>query len=166
MAELTTLAVRELLQLNASIGDELRARKICRTSNNPVGDVAEYLFHVAFDWTLETNSKAGFDAICPKLGRIQIKSRRVSVHNPSRQAGDIRNLDKKLFDYLAGVVFDHSYGVHVAMLVPHQLVLERATDIHHTRSSRIYLRDDWLLINGVRDMTEEIKKAWASINVA
>jgi hypothetical protein len=165
MSELSALSVRELLQLNARIGDELRNRDICRTSNNPIGDVAEFLFHRAFGWRLETNSKAGFDAICPKLGRIQIKCRRVSLQNPSRQAGDIRNLDKKLFDYLAGVVFDHAYGVHVAMLIPHHLVLGRATNIHHTRSSRIYLRDDWLQINGVQDVTAEIQKAWASINV-
>jgi hypothetical protein len=164
MVELTTLSVRALLQLNASIGDELRVREICRTSNNPVGDVAEFLFHRAFGWKLETNSKAGFDAVCPELGKIQIKSRRVSIQNPSRQAGDIRNLDKKLFDYLAAVVFDHTYNVHIAMLIPHWLVVERATDIHHTRSSQIYLRDDWLEAGDVQDLTKLVRSTWASLN--
>ena len=156
--------MRELLQLHARIGDQLRAKEICRTSNNPVGDVAEFLFHRTFGWKLETNSKAGFDAVCPELGKIQIKSRRVSLQNPSRQAGDSRNLDKKLFDYLAAVVFDHAYNVHIAMLIPHRLVVERAKDIHHTRSSRIYLRDDWLGVSGVRDFTEPVRNTWGSIN--
>lgn len=164
MVELSSFSIRDLLQLNAGIGDELRAREICRTSNSPVGDVAEFLFHRTFGWTLETNSKAGFDAVCPKLGKIQIKSRRVSVHNPSRQAGDIRNLDKRLFDYLAGVVFDHAYNVHVAMLIPHNLVVELATAIHHTRSSRIYLRDDLLSVSGVRDLTVEVRAMWLTLN--
>jgi hypothetical protein len=164
MTDLSVLSVRDLLQLNASIGDELRAREICRTSNNPVGDVAEFLFHRTFGWKLETNSKAGFDAVCPKLGNIQIKSRRVSLQNPSRQAGAIRNLDKGLFDYLAGVVFDHRYEVHIAMLIPHHLVVKQATDIYHTRSSRIYLRDDWLKIDGVQDLTGQVRNTWAAIN--
>jgi hypothetical protein len=164
MAQLPALSVRGLLQLNASIGDELRAREICRTSNNPIGDVAEYLFHRTFGWTLESNSKAGFDALCPKRGKIQIKSRRLSLQNPSRQAGDIRNLDKGLFDFLAGVVFDHAYGIHVAMLIPHRLIVAQATNIQYNRSSRIYLRDDWLDVSGVEDLTTQLRTAWAAIN--
>jgi hypothetical protein len=164
MGELKKLTIQKLLQQHASIASELRSRGVSRTANNPLGDTAEYIFHSAFGWKLEPNSKAGFDAICPKLGRVQIKSRRVTEHNKSRQAGDIRKLDNKLFDHLAGVVFDADYEIHVAMIIPHSLILKRAIAISHSNSSRIYLRDEWLAEEGVKDVTVHMRKAWAILN--
>jgi hypothetical protein len=164
MEGLPSLSIQGLLKTHSAVADELRNRKVIRTSNNPLGDVTEHLFQTAFGWNLETNSRAGFDATCTELGRIQIKSRRVSSQNRSRQAGDIRRLGDKLFDYLAGVVFDESYEVHVAMLIPHHLILAKALDIQHTNSSRIYLRDDWVKVSGVRDLTASVREAWASLN--
>lgn len=38
--------------------------------------------------------------------KYQIKSRRLTKHNRSRQLGVIRNLDQKLFDYLIAVIFN------------------------------------------------------------
>jgi hypothetical protein len=160
------------MQLHAHIGVELRGRHITRTSNNPIGDVAEYLFSQTFGWCLENNSKAGFDAIstedsvpiCPKNSKIQIKSRRVWQRSKSRQAGDIRNLDMRLFDYLAGVVFNEDYEIEMAILIPHALVQSNALSITHSNSSRIYLRDAWLETNGVKNLTEIVSEKWSELN--
>ncbi len=164
MSNLENFSIQGLLQKHAAVGNELYNRKVCRTSNNPLGDVAEFLFHKSFDWELEPNSKAGFDAICKEQGRIQIKSRRVSTRNKSLQAGDIRKLDECLFDYLAGIVFDEQYEVKFAMLIPHLLILNSALKIKHTNSFRIYLRHDWFDKEGVVDLTKKVRATWQSLN--
>src|SRR4051794_1217872 len=44
MEELPKLSSKALLALHAKIADELCARGITRTANNPTGDLAEHLF--------------------------------------------------------------------------------------------------------------------------
>lgn len=50
VADLKQITVAELLRLHAGTGDELRSREVVRSSNNPTGDYAEYLFCKAFGW--------------------------------------------------------------------------------------------------------------------
>ncbi|MFT4126117.1 MAG: hypothetical protein QM662_07780 [Gordonia sp. (in: high G+C Gram-positive bacteria)] len=45
--DLTSLGVQDLLQLDAAIIAELRRRGLVRTSNKPLGDVAEAVVHAA-----------------------------------------------------------------------------------------------------------------------
>lgn len=52
------LSPPELLLLHGRIAEELRRRGITRTSNNPTGDLAEFLFCKAFGWRQHHNSKA------------------------------------------------------------------------------------------------------------
>jgi hypothetical protein len=58
---ISDFGVLALLKISAAAQDELRSRGITRTANT-TGDYAEYLFSQAYGWTLENNSKAGFDA--------------------------------------------------------------------------------------------------------
>jgi hypothetical protein len=71
--DLSQIAPLALLALHAQVSDELRVRGITRSSNNPAGDLAEYLFCKAFGWTQADNSKANIDAIAPDGTRYQIK---------------------------------------------------------------------------------------------
>jgi hypothetical protein len=48
--ELKGLAALEFLNLHAQALEELRQRGLIRSSNNPVGDYAEYFFCRAFEW--------------------------------------------------------------------------------------------------------------------
>lgn len=48
LSSLTELHLTELLQLHAAIGEQLRTIGVLRSSNNPTGDLAEYLFSKAF----------------------------------------------------------------------------------------------------------------------
>jgi hypothetical protein len=55
-------------------------------------------------WTRENNSAAGHDATDGADTRYQVKGRRLTRHNASRQMSAIRNLDQTPFDQLAGVL--------------------------------------------------------------
>jgi hypothetical protein len=155
MEELSKLSSKELLTLHAKIADELRARGVTRTANNPTGDLAEYLFCTAFGWTRAGNSHPNVDAIGGDGLRFQIKGRRLTK-NRSRQLGAIRALDGEHFDFLAGVLFDDTYGVLRAALIPYATVKLRATYVAHTNSHKFILHDDVWRAEGVRDVTAEL----------
>ncbi len=157
MSDLTILTPAELLALYARIGEELRARGITRSANNPTGDLAEYLFCKAFGWTQAGNSNANMDATSGDGIRYQIKGRRLTPHDGSRQLSAIRDLDGKHFDVLAGVLFDADYRVLRGALIPRSIVIERATYVARTNSHKFFLRDDVWEAAGVRDVTKELK---------
>ena len=156
--DLTTLTPPELLLLHSKVADQLRERGITRSSNNPTGDLAEYLFCKAFGWTQADNSHANVDAIGLDGTRYQIKGRRITRFNKSRQLSAIRDMGGSHFDYLAGVLFNEDYTVLRAGLIPHALALERATYVQHTNSHRFLLRDDIWNAPNVRDVTSELRE--------
>ena len=108
----------------------------------------------AFKWDPENNSTAGYDAKDRAGVRYQIKARRLTQHNPSRQLSAIRNIDDKPFDILAGLLvsetFTRTSRVHsvrnrsrsISARRPHQQPeipsARRYLDI--TRSARRYRR--------------------------
>jgi hypothetical protein len=151
------LSTLELLKLHAAISEQLRERKIMRSANNPTGDLAEHLFCAAFSWQQAPNSSANVDAIDNSGLRYQIKGRRITRHNQSRQLGGIRNFAGRHFDYLAAVLFDGDYAVLRAALVPYAVVEQRARFTAHTNSHRFLLRDDVWAVDGVRDVTQELR---------
>ena len=114
----------ELLALHAKIGDELRTRGITRSSNNPTGDLAEYLFCRAFGWQQGGKSQANVDAVSADGVRYQIKGRRITQFNSSRQLSAIRDLGGGHFDFLAGVLFDEDYSIMRAAIIPHAVAME------------------------------------------
>lgn len=91
----------ELLAGYGAIMDELRRREIVRSSNSPVSDYAELLFCKAFAWVRQNNSAVGYDAKDTKGVRYQIKARRLTRQNSSRQLSAIRKLDDKPALFLA-----------------------------------------------------------------
>jgi len=98
--------VKELLQLQASITKELKSRGVVRTQNNPLGDYTEWLVAKALDLELEANSKAGYDGVDKNGTRVQIKGRRVTPTNNSRQLSAIRKYEEKDFDEWAAVIYE------------------------------------------------------------
>jgi hypothetical protein len=157
MDDLSKLKPLQLLALHARVADELRARGITRSSNNPTGDLAEYLFCRAFGWKQAGNSNANVDAIGPDLVRYQIKGRRVTRYNKSRQLSALRDLEGAHFDFLAGILFSEDYSVLRAALVPYSVALERAAFVKRTNSHKLILRDDVWEAPGVRDVTTELR---------
>jgi hypothetical protein len=155
--DLTSLTPPQLLVLHSEVADELRKRGITRSSNNPTGDLAEYLFCKAFDWKQAGNSQANVDAIGSGGTRFQIKGRRSTPFNKSRQLSAIRDMAGSHFDFLAGVLFNEDFTVMRAALIPHAVALARATFVERTNSHRFLLRDDIWNAPGVRDVTSELR---------
>jgi hypothetical protein len=154
---LSELTPPQLLALHAKLGNELRTRGITRSANNPTGDLAEYLFCKAFGWTQAGNSHANVDAIGSDGTRYQIKGRRITRYNNSRQLSAIRDLRGGHFDLLAGVLFNEDYVVMRAALIPHAVAIERAKFVERTNSHRFLLHDDIWNAPGVRDVTAELR---------
>jgi len=150
-------SVRALLRLHGQIMDELRLREVVRTSNSPAGDYAELLFATAFGWNLEGSSAAGHDATDAEGLRYQIKSRRLTKANGSRQLSFLRKLPEKKFDYLAAVLFDASYGVHRAIILPHEGLEARCRYSSHANGWLFRLEDSCWQMANARDVTEEIR---------
>ena len=160
---LSKLRFKKLLALHTDLEEEWRTREIKRTSNNFTGDLAEYLFRKAFpSWKWPGNSNAGFDAMDNKGVKYQIKGRRCSVQNKSRQLGAIRNLENKPFKVLAVVIFSEDYGVQLAALIPYEIVERRCSNKlqTHTNSHRFLLTKDVLKEPGVRDVTQILRRAF------
>lgn len=134
------LDVKDLLRLQSSVIDELKDRKVVRTKNNPLGDYTEWLVANALKLELQTNSKAGYDGIDKNNVRVQIKGRRITPDNKSRQLSAIRKYDKKDFDELAAVIYDENFDVIDAVLIPHEVVGEYATFREHVNAHILILK--------------------------
>jgi hypothetical protein len=154
LAEMSPL---QLLGLHSSIGEELRRRELVRSSNNPVGDLAETLFCQAFNWRQAPNSMPSADAVCEAQIRYQIKARRLTASSGSRQLSAIRNLAQDGFDILAGVLFSADYSIHRAALIPVSVVRENSKHQSHTNSALFHLRDSVWEIDGVVDVTQQLR---------
>jgi len=159
MPTLEEMTVAELLVLHVQIGEELRARGVVRSANNPTGDLSEYLFCKAFGWKQASNSKRGYDATGEDGTRYQIKGRRVHRRNNSRQLSAIRDLAGGHFEMLAGVLFDDYYVVKRAALIPRGIVENLSTYQSHTNSNIFQLRDEVWSYDGVQDVTDQVLAA-------
>lgn len=158
MDELKSLGPVELLKLHAKVSEELRERGVVRSSNNPTGDLAEYLFCKAFGWERTNNSHPYADAKGVDGKTLyQIKGRRWTQHNKSRQLGALRNLKDGGFQFLAAVIFTSDYSVHRAAIIPHALVLSDARYREHTNSWKFMLRDAVWSWPDVQDATDQLR---------
>lgn len=152
---------RDLLALYSSILTELRARGIVRSENSPVGDYAEYLAARAFGLTLTRNSAIGYDGVDAAKVRYQVKGRRMTPWNKSRQLGAIRGLtlDADPFDVLLAVLFYPDFGIQRAALVPISIVRSRAKRHEYINAWRLMLTDAVWDLPGVQDVTALIAAA-------
>ncbi|WP_080571184.1 DUF6998 domain-containing protein [Stutzerimonas stutzeri] len=160
--DLANLSIPELLKLHAAAIDELKNRGVLRTKNNPVGDYAEWLVSSAFNLTLAKNSAAGHDAESSDGKKIQIKSRRITAGNRSRQLGVIRNLDKNDFDELIVVIFNEAYEPIEAYLIPHAVISEYSSYRTHVNGHILHMRGAILLDSRVVNISAKlnISNSW------
>jgi hypothetical protein len=151
----------DLLVLYVKILDTLRQRGTTRSANNPVADYAEGLCAKALHLTLANKATTGYDGTDPDGRRIEIKARRITKENASRQLSAIRGIDKEHFDLLAGVLFNADFTVMKGCLIPHDVISEYGKHNQHSNSHRFLLRDSVWSLPGVRDITEELTDAAA-----
>ncbi|MDR2227348.1 MAG: hypothetical protein LBE52_15285 [Providencia sp.] len=153
---LPTLDNTELLSIHSDVLLELCTRNVLRTQNNPVGDYAEWLVSQAFGMKLLNNSYPGVDAIDADGQKVQIKARRITPNNLSKQLSALRNYDATEFDYLIAVIFDAHYNVIEAYQIPHTVIGDYAKFSKHTNAHLITLKGDILLDERVLDIKEKI----------
>jgi hypothetical protein len=154
--ELKLLSNRNLLKLYTELMAELRTRGIVRSSNGPGADVAEGIVAKALSLTLNAASTAGYDGIDPHGKKVEVKCRRLTRHNKSRQLSAIRNLESAHFDFLAGVLFNEDFSVMKAALIPFQVVKDHSVFVKHTNGWKFVLRDSIWGLHGVEDITERL----------
>lgn len=156
---LSQMETPALLALFAGVMEELRQREVCRSSNNPVADYAEFLVARALGLELAPKSSTGFDAEGEQGRRYEIKARRPTKHNRSRQLSPIRGLDEKHFEYLVGVLFNDDFSVQRACLIPHGIVQEVATYRKHVNGWILHLAESLWNVEGVEDITPQLQLA-------
>ncbi len=153
---LKDLSPIELLNIDAAILAELRARGIIRTDNAPLGDYTEYLVARTLGLTLQRNSSAGYDAIDEQDNiKYQIKGRRPSDTNPSTQVSAIRRLEAQNFDFLIAVLFHHDFRVKKAYKIPHAVVVEHARPVPYSNSHRLHIQGLLLTHTDTEDITRK-----------
>jgi len=135
---LSEMKVKELLQLQVAITNKLKHRRIVRTQNNPLRDYTEWIVSQALDLEFQTNSKADYDGISKERVRVQIKDRRVTPQNNSRQLSAIRKYDEKDFDELAAVIYNENFDIIEALLIPHEVVGVCASYREHVNAHILY----------------------------
>jgi len=158
---LESLRTSELLSLFARILEELRNRKVVRSSNNPVADYTEWLVAKALSLKQLRGSTTGCDAVDSDGRRYEIKGRRLTRHNTSTQLSAIRGLDLCHFDFLAGVLYDEEFLVARACLIPYEVVKATAAYRKHVNGWTVYLRPTMWEEPGVIDISDQLKTAQA-----
>ena len=152
-----------LLMLYSEILRELRRRHLIRSTNNPIADIAETLVAVALKLELTSSSTAGHDAKDIHGVRYEIKGRRITKENKSRQLSFIRGLNKDHFDFLVGVLFDESFQVMKACIIPKSTVLKLAKYVEHVNGWRLILADSVWHEAGVQDLTGPLQMLFAKL---
>jgi hypothetical protein len=117
---------------------ELRRRDLIRTANTPVGDYAERICCERFDLSRKGFSEKSVDALGQDGTRYQIKARRLTPENPSRQLGAIRDVNADPFDILLAVFFNEDLDLQEIWSIPCEVVGE-AEFIARTNSTRFVL---------------------------
>lgn len=114
--DLTRMGVRSLLRLEAGIVAELKRRGLVRTSNKPLGDIAEQIVLRARGGVLEPNSTKSHDVTTPTGVRIQVKAMGSRSAGVSAKFSPFRsfNFDTAIFLIFAAGSFDLMLGREVA----------------------------------------------------
>lgn len=154
--DLEKLSIKEILRLNAKTINELKRRNIVRTSNNPVGDYTEWIVSQKLQLDLEKNSSSGYDGTNKKGEKFQIKGRRTTPSNQSRQLSAIRKYDQKEFDFLVAVIFDEYYEILDARLIPHKVIQKYAKYNTHQNAHILVLQGKILEDPRIKDITEKL----------
>lgn len=156
--DISKYSVKDLLLQYVVIIEELKKRGILRSNNNPIGDYTEWLVSKAFDLKIQSNSNKGYDAIDSTGNKYQIKGRKITPENPSRQLNVIRNLEDKHFDFLIGVLFDKDFSVIEAYKVPHSIIGKYSTYSEPQNGEILQLKGELLSAKGVERIDEQIRE--------
>lgn len=152
------VTVAGLLTSYRNILLSLRDRGLVRTSNAPIGDLAEYCAAIVYDGLLAPNSEKSYDLIAEDGRRIQVKVRllrpdtsRAAVFSPIRS-----------FDFDGGlflIVDDQAGDVKTARELTVKEIRDHGKHRDHTNG--LVIRMSQISTNGLGiDLTAQFSAAW------
>ncbi len=120
----------DLLLLWDEVMRALKAKKVIRSYNNPVGDFCEFLVAHHYGVQLARASSTSYDLETQDGKRIQVKGRRCTEDRWPAHFGAIGGLDESNpgFDLLVGVVLKSDFTVAGAWRAPWSVVRDLATE--------------------------------------
>lgn len=136
----SALSDEEVGQVWARAMRELRDRDLIRSWNNPVADYAERLAAEELGLDLAPPVAQGYDATDHAGRRYQIKSRRLTPQNKSRQLGVVRKLEQLEFDDLIAVIFDQDLVLLEMWRIPHAVVVDFGKWVPTLNGHRIHAK--------------------------
>jgi hypothetical protein len=113
----------QLLRDWAAIMRELRARRIIRTDNNPVGDIAEEIVARYLGGKRGGFAQAGWDVLAPDGQRVQVKAMRLTATAQRNGLSPIRDRDYD-YDYVVVVIMKEDFVVSEGLKIPRDVVEE------------------------------------------
>lgn len=116
----------------------MRERGLVRTANTPVGDYAERIACSRLNLQRQGFSEKSIDAVDDSGTRYQIKGRRLTPENMSRQLSAIRDIQSGPFDILLAVFFNEDLDLQEIWSIPCEVVREAAF-VQRTNSTRFVL---------------------------
>ncbi len=120
--------IQDLFESYNNIMDELRDLKVIRSTNNPAGDYGEYLAEHKLGLIQAPKSSKGYDLTDNNGTKYQVKTRRLTRHNKSRQLGGFRDLDEKLFDYCLAIILTEDFILNEMWVISHDIICKYTRD--------------------------------------
>jgi hypothetical protein len=157
LPSLKDFSPKELLQITGKILDELSVRTIVRTNNNPVSGYTEWLVSQRLGLTLCGNSEKGFDSTDKSGVKYEIKARRVTPTNKSRQLSAIRDIEGEHFNFLIAVVYNKDFEVILALKIPRSVVVAKSSYVKSTNSFKLMADDSLKDEQGVEDIAHLLR---------
>jgi len=115
--------VRENAILRQLISDYLAALEKLRPYGiESLCDYAEYAFERALGGKRVARGLKGHDVVVPRLGRVQVKERRLPADGRIEERLHLLNVTKSSCDHVGAIIFNNDYTVKKATLVPHPQV--------------------------------------------
>ncbi|OKX92883.1 hypothetical protein [Corynebacterium glutamicum] len=159
LPDVSSLRVRELLQVEASVVVELRQRGLVRTNNKPLGDIAEQVVVAARGGVLEPNSTKSHDVTDPGGRRIQVKAMGGWTAGKAGKFSPFRSFD---FDTAVFLVFEsQTFELAFAREVSANDVEAVSRYSAHTNGRQPTLRQ---IENAGIDVTDEMRAAYAALD--
>jgi hypothetical protein len=161
--DISNYSGRDLLLIYANVMDQLRAKSIIQSSNNPVADLSELLVCRALDLKRQRNSAAGYDGEDRDGKRYQIKGRRRTAFNDSCQLSAIRKLDTRPFDFLVAVIFQPNFEIEFAGVVKIEHVLQYCRQSTHVNGHLMDFKPSLWAAPTTTDITHRVRASLESL---
>ena len=143
--------LRELLRAYLTSLERLRPYGI-----ESLSDYAEYAFEQALQGKRVARGKKGHDVLLPRLGRVQVKERRLPADGRLEERLHLRNCSSEGCDFIGAVIFANDYTVKKATLVPFAEV-ERMILTHPDREKKVRF-DLIAALPSAVDLTERLQR--------